>query len=92
MIKILDNLALLWVKNANFLPNFSTKVFLKIITSAPGFKKNLKNLSMIRLLSIAIRTTLKNISPDASCNLPTAKLSLGQHVQAILPYTLEPPS
>jgi hypothetical protein len=29
MIKILHNLALFWVKNANFLPNFSAKIFKK---------------------------------------------------------------
>jgi hypothetical protein len=32
----LHNLALFWVKNANFLPCFLAKIFLKIITSVPG--------------------------------------------------------
>jgi hypothetical protein len=36
MIKFLHNLALFWVKNANFLPNFFGENIFKIITSVPG--------------------------------------------------------
>jgi hypothetical protein len=36
MIKILDNLALFWVKNANFFAEFFGKNIFKIVTSVPG--------------------------------------------------------
>jgi hypothetical protein len=36
MIKILHNLALFWVKNANFFAEFFGENILKIITSLPG--------------------------------------------------------
>jgi hypothetical protein len=36
MIKILHNLALFWVKNANFFAEFFGENILKIITSVPG--------------------------------------------------------
>jgi hypothetical protein len=36
MIKILHNLALFWVKNANFFADFFGENILKIITSVPG--------------------------------------------------------
>jgi hypothetical protein len=36
MIKILHNLALFWVKNANFFAEFFGENIFKIITSVPG--------------------------------------------------------
>jgi hypothetical protein len=36
MIKILHNLALFWVKNANFFADFFGENIQKIITSVPG--------------------------------------------------------
>jgi hypothetical protein len=36
MINILHNLALFWVKNANFFAEFFDENILKIITSVPG--------------------------------------------------------
>jgi hypothetical protein len=42
MIKIFQNLALFWVKNANFFAEFFGENILKIITSVPGLDQRMK--------------------------------------------------
>jgi hypothetical protein len=52
MVKILHNLALFWVKNANFLPIFLAKIFLKSYHRSLEYlqKKLGRNLQLIHIL------------------------------------------
>jgi hypothetical protein len=59
MIKFLHNLALFWVKNANFFADLFCKNIFKIITSVPGYT-NIKN--RIRQIRIQAKKDRKIIN------------------------------